>query len=145
MICIVNNYNQGYFIAACLLCSCMQRAKYDIGEEAVHRFSLSPEDRATLELAEWVDGTFRRASVEDAVSRAADGTSAVQDLDFSSLRSQLGPLAAILLCIDVAATSVRSADMSLQLLNQISFIGWPVKVAQLVRANATLCGRGTWF
>ncbi|RVX19577.1 hypothetical protein CK203_005360 [Vitis vinifera] len=96
----------------------MQRAKYDIGEEAVHRFSLSPEDRATLELAEWVDGTFRRASVEDAVSRAADGTSAVQDLDFSSLRSQLGPLAAILLCIDVAATSVRSADMSLQLLNQ---------------------------
>lgn len=41
----------------------MQRAKYDIGEEAVHRFSLSPEDRATLELAEWVDGTFRRASV----------------------------------------------------------------------------------
>lgn len=101
-----------------LLNLCMQRAKYDIGEEAVHRFSLSPEDRATLELAEWVDGTFRRASVEDAVSRAADGTSAVQDLDFSSLRSQLGPLAAILLCIDVAATSVRSADMSLQLLNQ---------------------------
>lgn len=41
----------------------MQRAKYDIGEEAVHRFSLSPEDRATLELAEWVDSTFRRASV----------------------------------------------------------------------------------
>ena len=33
--------------------------------------------------------------VEDAVSRAADGTSAVQDLDFSSLRSQLGPLAAV--------------------------------------------------
>ncbi|KAJ9702451.1 hypothetical protein PVL29_004268 [Vitis rotundifolia] len=101
-----------------LLNLCMQRAKYDIGEEAVHRFSLSPEDRATLELAEWVDSTFRRASVEDAVSRAADGTSTVQDLDFSSLRSQLGPLAAILLCIDVAATSVRSADMSLQLLNQ---------------------------
>lgn len=33
--------------------------------------------------------------VEDAVSRAADGTSAVQELDFSSLRSQLGPLAAV--------------------------------------------------
>ncbi|KAI8559211.1 hypothetical protein RHMOL_Rhmol04G0155500 [Rhododendron molle] len=32
--------------------------------------------------------------VEDAVSRAAGGTSAVQELDFSSLRSQLGPLAA---------------------------------------------------
>lgn len=41
----------------------MQRAKYDIGEEAVHRFSLSAEDRATLELAEWVDSTFRRVSV----------------------------------------------------------------------------------
>lgn len=32
---------------------------------------------------------------EDAVSRAADGSSAVQDLDFSSLRSQLGSLAAV--------------------------------------------------
>ncbi|CAK9164522.1 unnamed protein product [Ilex paraguariensis] len=101
-----------------LLNLCMQRAKYDIGEEAVHRFSLPPEDRATLELAEWVDGASRRASVEDAVSRAADGTSAVQALDFSSLRSQLGPLAAILLCIDVAATSAKFANMSQKLLNQ---------------------------
>ncbi|XP_050366910.1 uncharacterized protein LOC126785311 isoform X2 [Argentina anserina] len=102
-----------------LLNLCMQRAKYDIGEEAVHRFSLSAEDRATLELAEWVDGAVRRKSVEDVVSRAADdGTSTVHDLDFSSLRSQLGPLAAILLCIDVAATSARSAKMSQQLLDQ---------------------------
>ncbi|KAK1551145.1 hypothetical protein Q3G72_031043 [Acer saccharum] len=101
-----------------LLNLCMQRAKYDIGEEAVNRFSLSAEDRATLELAEWVDGAFRRVSAEDAVSRAADGTSAVQDLDFSSLRSQLGSLAAILLCIDVAATSARSANMCQQLLDQ---------------------------
>ncbi|XP_004303436.1 PREDICTED: uncharacterized protein LOC101291736 [Fragaria vesca subsp. vesca] len=102
-----------------LLNLCMQRAKYDIGEEAVHRFSLSAEDRATLELAEWVDGAVRRQSVEDVVSRAADdGTSTVHDLDFSSLRSQLGPLAAILLCIDVAATSARSAKMSQQLLDQ---------------------------
>ncbi|KAK3212905.1 hypothetical protein Dsin_017611 [Dipteronia sinensis] len=101
-----------------LLNLCMQRAKYDLGEEAVNRFSLSAEDRATLELAEWVDGAFRRVSVEDAVSRAADGTSAVQDLDFSSLRSQLGSLAAILLCIDVAATSARSANMCQQLLDQ---------------------------
>lgn len=29
------------------------------------------------------------------VSRAADGTSTVQELDLSSLRSQLGPLAAV--------------------------------------------------
>lgn len=101
-----------------LLNLCMQRAKYDIGEEAVHRFSLSAEDKATLELVEWVDRAFRRASVEDVVSRAADGTSAVQDLDFTSLRSQLGPLAAILLCIDIATTSARSAKTSHQLLNQ---------------------------
>ena len=46
-----------------LLSSCMQRAKYDIGEEAVHRFHLPAEDKATLELAEWVDGAFKRASV----------------------------------------------------------------------------------
>ncbi|KAF5743274.1 Zinc finger FYVE domain-containing protein 26 isoform 3 [Tripterygium wilfordii] len=101
-----------------LLNLCMQRAKYDIGEEAVHRFSLSAEDRATLALAEWVDSAFSKASVEDAVSHAADGTSAVRDLDFSSLRSQLGPLGAILLCIDVATTSARSARMSQQLLDQ---------------------------
>lgn len=41
----------------------MQKAKYDIGEEAVTRFSLPPEDKATLELAEWVDSAFGRASV----------------------------------------------------------------------------------
>lgn len=41
----------------------MQRAKYDIGEEAIYRFSLPPEDKATLELTEWVDGAFRKASV----------------------------------------------------------------------------------
>ncbi|OMO52139.1 Zinc finger, CCHC-type [Corchorus capsularis] len=35
-------------------------------------------------------------TVENSVSRAADGTSPVQDLDFSSLCSQLGPLATIL-------------------------------------------------
>ena len=85
--------------------------------------------------------------VDDVVSR-------VHDLDISSLRSQLGPLAAvsskmikraillcsfkqeemvcfvyaklsvciscqILLCIDVAASSSRSAKMSQQLLNQV--------------------------
>ncbi|XAR70903.1 hypothetical protein NMG60_11027941 [Bertholletia excelsa] len=97
---------------------CMQRAKYDIGEEAVHRFHLSPEDKATLELAEWVDGAFRRASVEDAVTSAADGTSGTQEINFSSLRSQLGALAAILLCIDVAASSAKSAEMSQKLLDQ---------------------------
>lgn len=94
-----------------LLNLCMQKAKFDIGEEAVHRFSLSAEDKATLELAEWVDGACKKASVDDVVSR-------VQDLDFSSLRSQLGPLATILLCIDVAATSAKSAGMSQELLDQ---------------------------
>jgi zinc finger FYVE domain-containing protein 26 len=41
----------------------MQRAQYDIGEEAVHRFALPPEDKVALQLAEWVDGAFTRASV----------------------------------------------------------------------------------
>ncbi|KAK4388878.1 hypothetical protein Sango_2224800 [Sesamum angolense] len=100
-----------------LLNLCMQRAKYDIGEEAISRFSLPPEDKATLELTEWVDGAFKKASVEDVVSRAADGTSG-QELDFLSLRSQLGPLAAILLCIDVAAACSKLPNVSLKLLNQ---------------------------
>ncbi|GAA0138325.1 hypothetical protein LIER_00090 [Lithospermum erythrorhizon] len=101
-----------------LLNLCMQRAKFDIGEEAVHRFSLTPEDKATLALAEWVDGAFKKASVEDAVSRAADGSSSIQELDFSTLHTQLGPLAATLLCIDVAATSAKFVDMSSKLLKQ---------------------------
>ncbi|XP_057524069.1 uncharacterized protein LOC130803870 isoform X3 [Amaranthus tricolor] len=116
-----------------LLNLCMQKAKYNIGEEAVHRFSLSYEDRATLALAEWVDDTFKRASVsrvliscntgftcevEDAVSRATDETVTLQEIDFSSLRSQIGPIAAILLCIDVAAASARSVNISERLLDQ---------------------------
>ncbi|KAG9459296.1 hypothetical protein H6P81_003804 [Aristolochia fimbriata] len=102
-----------------LLNVCMQRAKYDIGEEAVHRFALPPEDRAALELAEWVDSTFQKASVEDAVSRVAEGTpNEVLELDFLSFRAQLGSLPTILLCIDVAATSARSVHMCKQLLEQ---------------------------
>ncbi|KAG5591909.1 hypothetical protein H5410_042423 [Solanum commersonii] len=108
--------------------SCMQKAKYDIGEEAVNRFSLPPEDKATLELAEWVDSAFGRASVEDAVCRAADGTSPVQELDFSSLRAQLGPLPAILLCIDIAATSAKSSSISCKLLSQLKLRAYPVMV-----------------
>ncbi|KAK6140827.1 hypothetical protein DH2020_025434 [Rehmannia glutinosa] len=104
-----------------LLNLCMQKAKYDIGEEAISRFSLPPEDKATLELTEWVDGAFKKASVEDVVSRAADGTS-VQELDFLSLRSQLGPLSAILLCMDVAAACSKLPNVSLKLLNQLCFL-----------------------
>lgn len=102
-----------------LLNLCMQRAQYDIGEEAVHRFALPPEDKVALQLAEWVDGAFTRASVEDAVSRVAEGMlSAEGGLDFAAFRSRLGPLATVLLCIDVAVTSARSANMSRQLLDQ---------------------------
>ena len=42
---------------------CMQRENYDIGEEAVQRFSLPAEDKASLELAEWVAGAYKRALV----------------------------------------------------------------------------------
>lgn len=101
-----------------LLNLCMQRAKYDIGEQAVHRFALSAEDKATLELAEWVDNAFNRTLVEDVMSRTAEGASAVQDLDFGSLASQLSPLAVILLCIDAAASSAKSTKISKQLLDK---------------------------
>ncbi|KAH0890215.1 hypothetical protein HID58_052644 [Brassica napus] len=105
-----------------LLNLCMQRAKYDIGEQAVHRFALSAEDKATLELAEWVDNAFNRTLVEDVMSRTAEGASAVQDLDFSSLASQLSPLAVILLCIDAAASSAKSTTISKQLLDKASSV-----------------------
>ncbi|KAL6882017.1 hypothetical protein ACP4OV_011489 [Aristida adscensionis] len=101
-----------------LLNVCMQRANYDIGEEAVQRFSLPAEDKASLELAEWVAGAYKRALVEDAVNRATDNTSAEQELDILSFRAQLGSLTTILLCIDVAATSARSSDTCRFLLDE---------------------------
>ncbi|XP_076932004.1 uncharacterized protein LOC143597374 [Bidens hawaiensis] len=122
-----------------LLNLCMQRAKYDIGEEAVNRFSLPPEDKATLELAEWVDGAFKKASAADAVSRAADGTSVVQELDFSTLRAQLGPLSATLLCIDVAVASSRSSTLSQKLLDQAQ-----VMLAEIYPGRAPKMGATYW-
>ncbi|XP_049378418.1 uncharacterized protein LOC125843251 isoform X1 [Solanum stenotomum] len=122
-----------------LLNLCMQKAKYDIGEEAVNRFSLPPEDKATLELAEWVDSAFGRASVEDAVCRAADGTSPVQELDFSSLRAQLGPLPAILLCIDIAATSAKSSSISCKLLSQAQ-----IMLSEIYPGNSPKIGSTYW-
>uniref|UniRef100_J3L1I8 ZFYVE26-like TPR repeats domain-containing protein n=2 Tax=Oryza brachyantha TaxID=4533 RepID=J3L1I8_ORYBR len=101
-----------------LLNVCMQRANYDIGEEAVQRFSLPAEDKASLELAEWVAGAYRIALVEDAVNRATDNSNATQELDILSFRAQLGPLTTILLCIDVAATSARTGDMCRFLLDE---------------------------
>ncbi|GJS56830.1 hypothetical protein Tco_0651614 [Tanacetum coccineum] len=50
------------------------REKYGIGEEANSHFSLAPEDKATLKLADWA---------ADAISLA------VEELDFSTLCSQL--------------------------------------------------------
>ncbi|KAG8044887.1 hypothetical protein GUJ93_ZPchr0008g11794, partial [Zizania palustris] len=101
-----------------LLNVCMQRENYDIGEEAVQRFSLPAEDKASLELAEWVAGAYKIALVEDAVNRATDNPNATQELDILSFRAQLGPLTTILLCIDVAATSARSGYMCRFLLNE---------------------------
>ncbi|KAJ0811801.1 hypothetical protein HanPSC8_Chr17g0754801 [Helianthus annuus] len=122
-----------------LLNLCMQRAKFDIGEEAVNRFSLPPEDKATLELVEWVDGAFKKASAADAVSRAADGTSVVQELDFSTLRAQLGPLIATLLCIDVAVASSRSSNFSQKLLDQAQ-----VMLSEIYPGRAPKMGATYW-
>lgn len=101
-----------------LLNLCMQRENYDIGEEAVQRFSLPAEDKASLELAEWVAGAYKRALVEDAVNRVTDNTNAAHELDILSLRTQLGSLTTILLCVDVAATSAKSVDMCRFLLDE---------------------------
>ncbi|KAI5082091.1 hypothetical protein GOP47_0001834 [Adiantum capillus-veneris] len=98
---------------------CVQKAQYDLGEEAVHRFALPPEDEAALQLAEWVDGAVARASVDDAVSRVAEGASSPEEaLKLAALRAPLAPLANVLLCIDVAAASARAVDMSKQLLHK---------------------------
>ncbi|KAL3655643.1 hypothetical protein CASFOL_000039 [Castilleja foliolosa] len=123
-----------------LLNLCMQRAKYDIGEEAISRFSLSPEDKAILELTEWVDGAFEKASVEDVVSRAADETS-IQEIDLLSLRSQLGPLAAvgILLCMDVATACSKLPNVSLKLLNQAQ-----VMLSEIYPGSAPKTGPTYW-
>ncbi|ONM40981.1 hypothetical protein ZEAMMB73_Zm00001d044364 [Zea mays] len=101
-----------------LLNLCMQRENYDIGEEAVQRFSLPAEDKASLELAEWVAGAYKRALVEDAVNRVTDNTNAAHELDILSLRTQLGSLTTILLCVDVAATSAKSVHMCRFLLDE---------------------------
>ncbi|KAG6474190.1 uncharacterized protein LOC122028060 isoform X1 [Zingiber officinale] len=123
-----------------LLNLCMQRAKYDIGEEAVRRFSLPPEDKAVLELSEWVAAAFRRASIENAVSHVAEGrANALQKLDISSLQSQLGSLAAILVCIDVSATSAKSVDMCKLLLDQAMSV-----LAEIFPGSSPKLGPSYW-
>ncbi|XP_020586811.1 LOW QUALITY PROTEIN: uncharacterized protein LOC110029039 [Phalaenopsis equestris] len=123
-----------------LLNLCMQRAKYDLGEEAVHRFSLPAEDKAALDLAEWVAGAFKRESMEDIVARVAENTSStMQDLNFSSLRAQLGPLAAILLCMDVAVVSAKSVDMCKVLLGQARDM-----LAEIYPGNSPKTGFSYW-
>lgn len=57
--------------------------------------------------------------VEDAVSRAADGT-AVQELDFSSLRSQLGPLATVSFAFNI----FFSLHCNNYVINAVSFLGF---------------------
>ncbi|MCO5611281.1 hypothetical protein L7F22_065533 [Adiantum nelumboides] len=102
-----------------LLNLCVQRAQYDLGKEAVSRFALPPEDKAALQLAEWVDGAVARASVDDAVSQVAEGASSPEEaLKLAALRAPLAPMANVLLCIDVAAASARAVDMSKQLLQK---------------------------
>lgn len=70
----------------------MQRAKYDIGEQAVHRFALSAEDKATLELAEWVDNAFKRTLVyfvllhHSACITLYESTSRIMGLEYFDMR-----------------------------------------------------------
>ncbi|KAG0600289.1 hypothetical protein M758_11G022200 [Ceratodon purpureus] len=100
-----------------ILYMCVQRNQYDLGQEAVHRFKLSPEEAASLQLAQWVDSAASSDSVDDTTSRVAKELSD-DNLDFTTLQAPLAPLAAVLLCVDVAATSVRSVDMARRLLDR---------------------------
>ncbi|KAK3161162.1 hypothetical protein QOZ80_1BG0073090 [Eleusine coracana subsp. coracana] len=122
-----------------LLNVCMQRANYDIGEEAVQRFSLPAEDKASLELAEWVAGAYKRALVEDAVNRVTDDTNSTQELDILSFRAQLGSLTTILLCIDVAATSAKSGDMCRFLLGEATRL-----LSEIFPGSSPKIGSGYW-
>ena len=70
----------------------MQQAAYALGEEAVHRFALPPEEAASLQLAQWVEQAVAQASVDGAISRVAKGEEA---LDFKALHAQLTPLASV--------------------------------------------------
>ncbi|ONM40982.1 hypothetical protein ZEAMMB73_Zm00001d044364 [Zea mays] len=60
----------------------------------------------------------RPCQVEDAVNRVTDNTNAAHELDILSLRTQLGSLTTILLCVDVAATSAKSVHMCRFLLDE---------------------------
>ncbi|KAG6557384.1 hypothetical protein Mapa_000653 [Marchantia paleacea] len=101
-----------------LLNMCVQRAQYDLGEEAVHRFALPPEEAASLQLAEWVDGAVARTSVDDPVSHVADRSSPDEHLNLVALQSPLAPLASVLLCLDVAAASASKVVMAKHLLER---------------------------
>eukprot|EP00850_Spirogloea_muscicola_P013672 SM000094S24689 [mRNA] locus=s94:180559:193414:+ [translate_table: standard] len=101
-----------------LLNMCVQRAEFALGEEALQRFDLPPEEAALLQLAEWVDRAMARASVEGAISRMAEGSLSVEALNFAALRAELSPLASVMLCLDVATTSARSPDMVFHLLDK---------------------------
>ncbi|BBN06274.1 zinc finger FYVE domain-containing protein 26 [Marchantia polymorpha subsp. ruderalis] len=82
-----------------LLNMCVQRAQFDLGEEAVHRFALPPEEAASLQLAEYIDRAVARTSVDDPVSHVDERSPPEKKLE------DLRPLASVLLCLDVAAAS----------------------------------------
>eukprot|EP00850_Spirogloea_muscicola_P007270 SM000036S13314 [mRNA] locus=s36:520792:538386:- [translate_table: standard] len=101
-----------------LLNMCVQRAEFALGEEALQRFDLPPEEAALLQLAEWVDRAMARASVEGAISRMAEGSLSIEALDFAAHHAELSPLASVMLCLDIATTSARSPDMVFHLLDK---------------------------
>ncbi|KAL3693637.1 hypothetical protein R1sor_007288 [Riccia sorocarpa] len=91
-----------------LLNMCVQRAQYDLGEEAVHRFALPPEEAASLQLAEFVARAVSRSSVDDRTPTS--------DADLNLVA--LPPLANILLHLDVAAASASKVGVAQHLLGQ---------------------------
>ncbi|PWA62406.1 hypothetical protein CTI12_AA322820 [Artemisia annua] len=132
-----------------LLNLCMQRAKYDIGEEAVSRFSLPPEDKATLELAEWVDGAFKKASYDILLLFLVHLIFLCFKVDQKEVLSptcvnvkcKLTSYVSCqtLLCIDVAAASSRSSTLSQKLLDQAQ-----VMLSEIYPGRAPKMGATYW-
>ncbi|CAM6127643.1 unnamed protein product [Calypogeia fissa] len=122
-----------------LLTMCIQHGQFGLGEEAVRRYDLSPEEAATLQLAEWVDRSPTRSSADDAGPHVAEGTSpSDESWNPFGLSAPLPPLANVILFLDVAAASAKSVTKARQLLDQTRVLLSQISQAGSKRQSTTL-------
>ncbi|KAJ3671098.1 hypothetical protein LUZ60_008524 [Juncus effusus] len=103
-----------------LLNLCMKMGEYEIGNEIVSRFSLPHEDKFSLQLAKWTASASRK-----------------RDLDISSYKAQLGPLATAFLFIDGAVTTAKSRETCKFLLDQAKKILSEINTKNLPKVGPT--------